>query len=91
LTKNPDLNAITDEQKVQRWTLATFYTALHGNEWTSREGWLDISGEVVDECTWYNIECDSSGNVISMDLRNNYLWGDIPQEISLLEACGKLT
>lgn len=89
LKKNPDLSTISDERKVQRWALATFYRALHGDEWTFGEGWLQISSSGVDECTWYNVLCDSSGYVVSIDLRNNYLWGYTPVEIALLNKCGK--
>ncbi|KAL3801073.1 hypothetical protein HJC23_002366 [Cyclotella cryptica] len=87
LSKNPDLGEITDERKVQRWVLATFYRSLHGDEWTFHDGWLDISGDVVEECMWYNILCDSSGYVVSLDLKNNYLWGSIPMEVFLLQKC----
>lgn len=82
------MSEITDERKVQRWVLATFYKSLHGDEWTFLDGWLDISGD-VEECTWYNVSCDSSGYVVSLHLKNNYLWGSIPMEISLLDKCGK--
>ena len=91
LNKNPDLNTVTDERKVQRWVLALFYRFLHGDEWTVSEGWLEISEKGVDECTWYNIVCDSSGHVVSLDLRNNYLWGEIPSEIAFLNKCGERT
>lgn len=74
---------------MQRWALVTVYRALHGDEWTYGEGWLEISDAGVDECTWYNILCDSEGSVVSIDLRNNYLWGDTPVELSLLDKCGK--
>jgi hypothetical protein len=43
----------------------------------------------IIKSTWYNILCDSSGNVVSIDLRNNYLWGETPLEISLLDKCGE--
>ena len=89
LNKNPDLDTVTDERKVQRWVLALFYRFLHGDEWTFSEGWLEIAENSVDECTWYNVLCDSSGHVVSLDLRNNYLWGDIPSEIAFLDKCGE--
>lgn len=91
LKKNPDLRSISDERKIQRWVLATFYRSLHGDEWTFQDSWLEILDDSVDECTWYNILCDSEGYVVSVDLRNNYLWGEggIPPEISLLKKCGE--
>jgi hypothetical protein len=80
---------ISDEHKIQRWVLATFYHSVHGDEWTNREGWIEINDNGVNECTWYNIMCDSSGFIVGIDLKNNYLWGDIPMEISLLYKCGE--
>eukprot|EP00970_Alexandrium_tamarense_P005281 scaffold852_cov197-Alexandrium_tamarense.AAC.39 len=89
LLKNPDIGSITDDQMIQRWALVTFYRSLHGEEWTNRTGWLDVGGDVVDECTWYNVICNPSGIVKGLDLSFNYLWGDVPMEIVLLDQLGE--
>ena len=87
--KNPAIGTITDDQMIQPWPLVTFYGSLHGEEWTNRTGWLDVGGDVVDECTWYNVICNPSGIVKGLDLSFNYLWGDVPMEIVLLDQLGE--
>ena len=85
LAGNVNLGNYTNEQKVQRYVLATLYYSSNGDNWKENTGWLTD----LNECTnWFKNGdgrfCSSSGAVSELDLNNNKMIGTIPEEIALL-------
>lgn len=85
LAGNTYLDTYSDEKKIQRYALATFYYSTDGDNWTDKDGWLTD----IDECVWYNEAddgpfCSSSGGVRELDFFHNNIAGTIPKEIGLL-------
>ncbi len=64
-------------KEVQRRTLAAFYAATGGDNWTNNEGWL--SDMPLDQ--WHGVTTDEQGNIIQLRLTGNNLSGQIPAEI----------
>jgi hypothetical protein len=60
-----------------------FYTALDGPNWRTSDNW-----GVGDPCwdAWYGITCDEHGKVISIDLVDNTLAGEIPVSFGELKS-----
>ena len=74
----------TNAQFAQKFSLATFYFATGGEEWTQDENWL----ESEDECQWYSNRddvCDTERNYTALSFPSNNLIGTLPGEISLLD------
>jgi len=86
----------TDGKRImQRYVLACIWYATNnvvnplventtggGGQWKTRTGWLNVE----DECTWHGIECNDSGYVNTITLRENNLSGTFPSETALLAA-----
>lgn len=70
-----------------RIALTSLYNAAGGPEWTNRTNWNTDSP--LNE--WEGIGTGPSGRVTHMNLRNNNLNGNIPQEIANLEYLKTLT
>jgi hypothetical protein len=88
LAGSPNLASYTDQEKIQRYALATIYYATKGDTWYKHDYWLsdeDVCGK------WYQLaECTSDGPVSAIGLSNNNLQGVIPPEIGLLsDSLGK--
>jgi hypothetical protein len=65
----------------ERLALIALYKSTNGDHWKNHKGWLGSPGT---ECNWYGVECEeitSSANVISLDLRDNNLTGNLPDEL----------
>jgi hypothetical protein len=92
LAGNANLDSYSNERKIQRYSLATFYFATNGDDWVQNTGWLSDS----DECVWYNRDgdwssfCSDNGLVEALFLWNNNLNGTIPPEIALVTSLSKL-
>ncbi|WP_419950199.1 leucine-rich repeat domain-containing protein [Candidatus Palauibacter sp.] len=67
--------AITD-----RNILETLYHGTDGPNWARKSNWL------TDEPlhAWYGVEADANGAVVGLELRNNRLRGEIPEELAWL-------
>ena len=85
LANDSNLESYSDQEKIQRYALATLYFSTNGNSWTRHDYWLsnaDVCGK------WYQdggtINCNSDGEVSDLILRVNNLVGTIPPEIGLL-------
>ena len=63
-------------------TLATFYHATDGPNWTLRHLWLTEAP--LDR--WYGVTADEHGRVVRLALRGNGLTGFIPPELGNLAA-----
>lgn len=81
---------------MQRFVLACIYYATNnvrntltdavnnGNaigQWRRKDGWITTA----DECTWSGVECNDSGYVDSIILRDNRLSGTFPAETKYLQ------
>ena len=86
LNTDPNLGSYSEQQIVQRFTLATFFYSTGGEDWINNEGWLSEESE----CLWYTSAsefrdpCDSTGNLVNLELNNNGLSGSVPAELALL-------
>jgi hypothetical protein len=85
LSNNGNLNYFSDEKKMQRFVLATFYFSTNGDHWKKKDSWLTEE----DECNWYssNIyrsQCNELGYYRNLELNVNGLSGTIPSELALL-------
>ena len=86
LAGDENLMHYADQQKIQRFVLATLYYSTKGDNWTHNDFWLsnaDVCGK------WYQfdnrtINCTSAGEVSSLLLASNNLVGTIPAEIGML-------
>jgi hypothetical protein len=94
IAEDPNLAKYTDQEKIQRYALATLYYTTKGDSWTNNDYWLsdkDVCGK------WYNndgddmaVDCTSDGAVSDLDLRDNNLRGVIPPDIGMLsDSLGK--
>jgi uncharacterized repeat protein (TIGR01451 family) len=72
-------NNVTEINQTSCETLVTLYETLDGDNWTSREGWLDTN----TPCSWDGVEC-TAGQITGLDLSTNNLNGTLPSDISNL-------
>lgn len=84
LANNANYDDYSQDQKVQRFALATLFFTTSGDGWRNSSLWLSDK----DECFWYSgsaeSPCDESGSYILLDLDLNNLSGSIPAELALL-------
>ena len=66
--------------ETDREALVALYNAMDGPNWTNNENWL--SDRPLRE--WHGVMTDASGRVISLDLFDNQLRGDLPPELGQL-------
>ncbi len=80
--------SLAEVSAAQRSALMALYNSTDGGNWTDSTNWL---GAVGSECTWFGVECDSTGaRVISLRLPNNQLSGPIPPEFAYLRSLHRL-
>jgi preprotein translocase subunit SecG len=80
LAGNRNFLAYSDQQKIQRYALATLFYSTGGDGWNSTGLWLDDG----DECNrWSGIDC-TGGAVHFLVFGSNNLQGTIPPEIAML-------
>ena len=60
-----------------RERLVALYEATAGEDWKNDENWL--SDRPIDE--WHGVETDGEGRVVSLDLGDNDLEGEIPADL----------
>ena len=100
ITKDSDLDNLSDEHIQQRFAMATFYFATGGNGWANEEGslWLDYEAH---ECFWIGegSTCDEWNasmtrqqhyDIQHIMLSNNGLSGFLPPEIFWLTSLKSL-
>lgn len=79
----------------ERGALVALYRTMGGSTWTHQDGWLGSPGS---ECSWYGVICGkatigeqaSVRTVVSLDLPDNNLGGQLPHEISALRGLKRL-
>ncbi|MGK3733872.1 MAG: Leucine-rich repeat (LRR) protein [Bacillariaceae sp.] len=80
-----NLDAYSEQQLIQRFTMATFFYSTNGKDWLTNDGWLSEE----NECLWYQTKsfrnpCDASGSLLNLELDENGLSGSLPSELALL-------
>jgi Leucine-rich repeat (LRR) protein len=63
---------------LQQAVLTKLYSQTNGPFWTKSTNWLS---ESVSECEWYGVKCNSSGEITSITLEDNKLYGTTPEEL----------
>jgi Leucine-rich repeat (LRR) protein len=67
--------------------LEALYYALNGPDWNINDNWLEH--DLI--CDWYGVECDEYGEkVLSINLEDNGLKGDVPPELFELKSLATL-
>jgi hypothetical protein len=91
VTNNTNLRTLSDYQLIQRYALATLYYSTKGDNWTSKEYWLDSDTECGRWPTYDGqLNCTTTGALFELNLAYNNLSGSIPKEIGLLTLLGEL-
>jgi len=76
------ISILSNFPQIEREALIALYDATDGLNWTNQNGWMGTAGS---ECGWFGIECNSEKNhVISINLPNNNLKNELPQNIQIL-------
>lgn len=82
MMQDPNLKTYSKKRQLQRFVLAAFYYATHGDNWLRKEGWLDIQ---VSECDWYsssaNSACSEDHTLRHIELESNNLQGTLPRAL----------
>lgn len=82
LANDTGLDSYSNERKIQRYALATFYISTKGENWFVGEWWLSA----VNECDWYYEDgplCIDNA-VVELDFWDGNIGGTLPAEIALL-------
>ena len=69
-----------------REALVALYQAANGNEWLNNHNWLTDAPIGA----WHGVVADTSGRVISLDLRENGLRGSLAAELGSLSKLNSL-
>ncbi len=83
-------------RKEERDALLAIYDSLGGDNWKNNGGWgggpgWATAGDSVDVIRWFGIRADSDGRVVSLELRNNNLSGNLPvNELAKLRRLQRL-
>ena len=67
---------------VQRHALVALFEALDGTHWRNKHNWC--SARPLAE--WHGVHLSGAGLVLRLDLRSNYLCGDLPASIAMLTS-----
>jgi len=82
------ISILSDFPQIERNALIALYDATGGTRWTNQSAWMSASGS---ECSWFGIECNSDKNhVVSINLANNNLQHELPQDIQNLSGLERL-
>jgi Leucine-rich repeat (LRR) protein len=76
------ISILSNFPQSERDALTALYNATDGLNWTNQAGWMSAAGS---ECSWFGIECnDTKDHVVSIQLANNGLRNELPQDIQNL-------
>jgi len=85
LLLDPSLELMPDQEKLQRFVLATLFYSTEGEQWENSDNWM---GYRSNECIWWMTEgfdaCNSDNDLTGLSVTNNQLNGTLPLEVSLL-------
>ena len=75
----PESDTVSADAMSDRDVLVAFYHAMGGghNTWQRTDNWL--SDRPLGE--WFGVTTDADGRVTRLDLRNNWMGGEIPSEL----------
>ena len=87
LRKNYFLAEYSEQQRLQRYAMATLYYATNGDQWLLNDLWLSDRSE----CTWFGKtgarrQCNKEGGMVHLELDLNNLGGSLPAELGLLSS-----
>ena len=78
-----------NNDRIDRFAMATLFYALGGNEWKNNTNWLSPESY----CDWYGIECNRGASfnegralIEGLNLDGNNLIGGIPLELGLVDT-----
>ena len=83
LSSDPDFSVFSDGRKTTRYALSMFMGQGNPDSWASQSGWVEYG---VSECDWYGVDCDTQGNVVSLNLTSNGVGGTLVSELSMLQG-----
>ena len=93
ITNFPNLAVgVNDAEITQTYSLNTLFYSTNGTLWRMRDSWTGpdpVCGDVGVTDAWFGITCNAEGSIISLDLRENDLFGVLPSEIRALVSLGK--
>jgi len=78
-----DYDNYTDEERLQLWSLACFYDATLGVTWDVDTNWMDPN---VTWCDWYGLTCNEVKMVTRLELPQNNVQRNIPNELKVLPS-----
>jgi Leucine-rich repeat (LRR) protein len=91
LADNAELASYSDQRKLQRYALATFYFSTNGDAWKDKQKWLNDANECTD---WWlrefdgdedvKLDCDANNAIQYLYVQDNNLAGSLPDEIAFL-------
>ncbi len=76
-----DLAGLNLEYCGDQHALEALYNATGGAGWTNNTNWLSSTEEIT---SWHGVTVGDGGRVTALDLRNNNLNGEIPDELANL-------
>ena len=76
-----DLAGLNLEYCGDRHALEALYNATGGPSWTDSTNWLSATEEIAN---WHGITVREDGRVTTLDLKNNNLSGELPDELANL-------
>ena len=81
----------SDEVRTTHKALVTLYKSTNGDNWKNNTGWdiNTVPSSMEDFNQWYGIGV-YKGNLDSLDLTRNQLWGEIPAELGNLTKLEEL-
>ena len=68
----------TDLSARQQAILIRLYSDTNGPFWAKSTNWLSDS---VSECSWFGVKCNEAGEITSITLEDNKLYGTTPEEL----------
>eukprot|EP00980_Cylindrotheca_fusiformis_P024669 scaffold12200_cov122-Cylindrotheca_fusiformis.AAC.1 len=77
-----------EHDQKQIFALGTIFVSTGGIGWEESVGWFEEDELAI--CRWFGIGCLFYGFVISIELKNNNLKGEIPSGISLIRSLQEL-
>ncbi|WWC88684.1 uncharacterized protein L201_003597 [Kwoniella dendrophila CBS 6074] len=90
---NPNIKGTTidDYRRSDCTNLSNFYRSFK-EDWKNGQGWTnDYDDYAKDCCNWFGVQCDSkTKRVISLNLRNNGLKGNLDQSLFNVDTLIKL-
>lgn len=82
LRQNPNTELISRSKAIQRYIMTTLYYSTDGANWNRDDNWLTV----LDECFWFGAECTDNREIVSLQIPDNGLYGELPLDLSLMTS-----